>query len=257
MFTSYLRTKESFVDDVEFTNIILFGPENSGKYTQSLHIAEKFSNSHLKYSRKTEIDINNEKFYFNISDIHFEIDFELLGTNESTIWLEYITHIKCIIDTIKRGFVICKNFHCIKDELLSIFHTFMRDPRLKFIILTKHISYLPKCIKDKCAIYHLKSREIDSYSFQYIQVCNKIVDFIVLQDKNLAEMRELLYQLLTYNYDIHECVRYIFFELVRKKFIPKEEIRPKLEKMIPILKHYNTNYRPIYHLELLIMNFFM
>lgn len=257
MFTSYLRTKESFVDDVGFNNIIIFGPENSGKYTQSLHIAEKFSNSKLKYSRKTEIDINNEKFYFNISDIHFEIDFELLGTNESTIWLEYINHIKCIVDTIKRGFIICKNFHCIKDELLSIFHTFMRDPRLKFIILTKHISYLPKCIKDKCTIYNLKSRDIETYSFQYISVCNKIVDFIVLQDKNLAEMRELLYQLLTYNYDIHECVRYILFELIRKKLIPKEEIGPKMEKMIHILKHYNTNYRPIYHLELLIMNFFM
>ena len=257
MFTSYLRTRESFIDDVEFKNIIIFGPENSGKYTQSLHIAEKFSNSRLKYSRKTEIEVNNEKYYFSISDIHFEIDFELLGTNESTIWLEYITHIKCIIDTIQKGFIICKNFHCIKDELLSIFHTFMRDPRLKFIILTKHISYLPKCIKDKCVIYNLKSREIDSYSFQYIGVCNKIVEFIILQDKHLSELREMLYQLLTYNYDIHECVRYIFFELIRKQYITKESIRPKFDHMVTILKHYNTNYRPIYHLELLIMNFFM
>ena len=257
MFTSYLRTRESFIDDVEFKNIIIFGPENSGKYTQSLHIAEKFSNSRLKYSRKTEIEVNNEKYYFSISDIHFEIDFELLGTNESTIWIEFITHIKCIIDTIQKGFIICKNFHCIKDELLSIFHTFMRDPRLKFIILTKHISYLPKCIKDKCVIYNLKSREIDSYSFQYIGVCNKIVEFIILQDKHLSELREMLYQLLTYNYDIHECVRYIFFELIRKQYITKEFIRPKFDHMVTILKHYNTNYRPIYHLELLIMNFFM
>jgi hypothetical protein len=256
MFTSYLRTRETFVDDVNFTNIILFGPENSGKYTQALHIAEKFSNSKLKYNRKTEIEINNDKYYFSISDIHFEIDFELLGTNENTIWLEYITHIKCIVDTIKRGFIICKNFHCIKDELLSIFHTFMRDPRLKFIILTKHISYLPKCIKDKCVIYNLKGREIESYSFQYRPVCNKIVDFIIVEDKEFSELRELLYQLLTYNYDIHECVRYIFFELIRQKYISKEDISNKFDKMIHILKHYNTNYRPIYHLELLIMNFF-
>jgi hypothetical protein len=257
MFTSYLKPKESFVDDVGFTNIILFGPENSGKYTQALNIAEKYSNSKLKYSRKTEIDINGDKYYFNISDIHFEIDFELLGTNESTIWLEYIANIKCIIDTIQKGFIICKNFHCIKDELLSIFHTFMRDPRLKFIILTKHVSYLPKCIKDKCVIYNLKSRDIKSYSFQYITVCDKIVDFIQSEEKNLSELRELLYQLLTYNYDIHECIRYIFFELIRKRFIAKEFIRPKFEKIITTLKHYNTNYRPIYHLELLIMDFFI
>jgi hypothetical protein len=256
MFTNYLKSAEPFID-AQFTNTILFGPENSGKYTQALHIAEKYSNSNLKYSRKIEIDINSEKYYFNISDIHFEIDFELLGTTENVIWLEFITHIRCIVDTQQRGIVICKNFHCIKDELLSIFHTFMRDPRLKFILLTKHISYLPTCIKDKCVIYHLKTRGLDSYSLQYIGVCNQIVDYIIEQNKDVMELRELLYQLLTYNYDIHECVRYIYFELIRKEFIRRDMIQPTFTKMIRILKHYNTNYRPIYHLELLIFTLYL
>jgi len=256
MFTSYLKIREPFIKP-HFTNTILFGPENSGKYTQALHIAESNSPSKLKYSRKIEIDVNNEKYYFNISDVHFEIDFELLGTNENIIWLEFISQVKCIIDTQQRGFIICKNFHCIKDELLSIFHTFMRDPRLQFILLTKHVSYLPNSIKDKCTIYHLKCRGIETYSFQYIGACNKIIDYILLQNKDIMELREMLYQLLTYNYDIHECIRYIYFELIRHKFITRDLIHPSFEKIIHVLKHYNTNYRPIYHLELLILTLYL
>ena len=137
-----LRTPEKFINKLNKflfgkEHIILYGPENSGKYTQALHICEKFSKSKLKYSRKIEIELNNEKLYFNISDIHFEIDFELLGTNESAIWLEFILVVRSIIDTQKLGFLICKNIHCMKDDLMSIFHTFMRDSKLKFILLTK------------------------------------------------------------------------------------------------------------------------
>ena len=252
MFT--LKKPEPFIKKVKFANIILFGPENSGKYTQSLNIAKIFSKSELRYSRKIEIEVNSEKYYFNISDIHFEIDFELLGTNENAIWLEFITTVKSIIDTTKKGIVICKNTHCMKDELMSIFHTFMRDPRLKFILLTKHTSYFPNTIKEKCIIYNLKKRDIPSYSQQYKGDCNKIVEFVNLQNKDLFLLRELLYQLLTYNYDIHECMRYIFFELIKCKFITNPSLA--FEKIIPILKQYNTNYRPIYHLELFILTLY-
>jgi hypothetical protein len=101
-YTNYFKTPEPFVKKVKKfihnpEHIILYGPENSGKYTQALHIINQFSKSNLKYSRKIELEINNEKYYFNISDIHFEIDFELLGTNETTIWFEFILAITSII----------------------------------------------------------------------------------------------------------------------------------------------------------------
>ena len=253
MFTTYLKKPESFIKKIKHTNIILFGPENSGKYTQALHIVELFSKSKLNYSRKIEIEVNSDKYYFNISDVHFEIDFELLGTNESAIWLEFILVVRSIIDTQKLGFLICKNIHCMKDDLLSIFHTFMRDSKLKFILLTKHISYLPNTIKEKCIVYNLKQRNIPSYSHQYKEDCNKIVEFVYTQQKDLFLLRELLYHLLTYNYDIHECLRYIYFELLKLKHI---SLNKSFESSIQILKHYNTNYRPIYHLELFILSLY-
>ena len=236
-------------------HLILYGPENSGKYTQALHLCEMFSKSKLKYSRKIEIELNNEKLYFNISDIHFEVDFELLGTNQVNIWIEYINSISSIIETQGNSILICKNCHFIKDELLSIFHTFMRDPKLKIILCTKYLSYLPHQLKEKCIIHNFKKLpNTISYSLQYIDKCNKIVEFILVQSVDLSLLRELIYNLFTYNFDIHECVIYIIFELIKKDYIKQEQLSTIFKNSIESLKYYNTNYRPIYHLELFILD---
>ena len=258
-YINYLKKPEMFVKKLknfmsETQHLILVGPENSGKYTQALHIIELFSKSKLKYSRKIEIELNNEKYYFNISDIHFEIDFELLGTNESTLWLEFLSTVNSIIDIQKKGIILCKNFHCMKDELLVIFNTFMRDPRLKFILCTKHVSYFPNQLKEKCIIYNLKHRNLPSYSQQYKIYCDQIIQFIITQNNDMFQMRELLYLLLTYNCDIHESLKYIYFELIKKKYINVSQINESFTNMIAHLKGYNTNYRPIYHLELIILD---
>ena len=259
-YIQYLKTPSSFVkllknflykDD----HIILYGPENSGKYTQALHIAELFSKSKLKYHRKIDIDVNNEKYYFNISDIHFDIDFELLGTNQFNIWLEFIQTISSIVDTQGPRILICKNTHFIKDELLTIFHTFMRDTKLKIILCTKHLSYLPNQVKEKCLVYNLKQlSNIVPYSLQYKSHCNKLVEFVYNQSTDLFLLRDLLYYLLTYNFDIHECLMYIMFELINKEYIHKIHLNYIFKKTIETLKYYNTNYRPIYHLELYILD---
>lgn len=249
---SFIKKMKSFIHNKE--HIILYGPENSGKYTQALHIVELFSKSKLNYSRKLEIEINNEKYYFNISDIHFEIDFELLGTNQFNIWIEFIQALSSIIDVQGISILICKNAHYIKDELLTIFHTFMRDSKLKIILCTKNISYFPKQLKSKCIIYNLKQiNNIQSYSSQYVNKCNEIVDFIINQSIDLSLLRELLYYLLTYNFDIHECLRYIMVQLIKKEYINITQLNTIFKKSIEILKYYNTNYRPIYHLELFIL----
>ena len=255
-----LRTPEKFINKLNKflfgkEHIILYGPENSGKYTQALHICEKFSKSKLKYSRKIEIELNNEKLYFNISDIHFEIDFELLGTNQINIWIEFINSVSSIIETQGHSILICKNCHFIKDDLLCIFHTFMRDPKLKLILCTKHISYLPLQLKEKCSIFTLqKIPNIISYSLQYTEKCNKIVDFILCQSIDLSLLRELIYNLFTYNFDIHECLIYIIFKLIKNEYIKTEDISNIFKKSIETLKYYNTNYRPIYHLELFLLD---
>ena len=158
-------------------NIILFGGENSNKTTHALNLIRPYSPSGLKYKRKIEIDVNGENYYFTVSDIHFEIDFELLGTNESSIWSEFINHVYFIIETkMNHGILLCKNIHTMKDELLQIFYTFVRNKKIRFIFTTKHVSFLPCTLKDKCRIIHLKKGI--NYSTQYISHCQMIIEFI-------------------------------------------------------------------------------
>ena len=181
-------------------NTIIFGGENSNKTTAALNIIRAYSPSNLKYKRKIELEVNGENYYFNISDVHFEIDFELLGTNETSIWNEFIIHVLSIIETKLsklNHFILCKNIHTMKDELLQIFYTFIRNKNISFIFTTQHVSFLPYTLKSKCNIIHLKKE--NDYSTQYISYCNEIIEFVKQKKDDLFLLRELLYNLLTYN----------------------------------------------------------
>ena len=50
--------------------------------------------SKLKYSRNININLQKEDIFFHMSDIHFEIDFELLGPKQYNIWLEFFSLFK-------------------------------------------------------------------------------------------------------------------------------------------------------------------
>jgi len=225
-------------------SIILYGPENSSKYKTAYEILLPYSRSGLKYKRKIEITLKNEIFYYNNSDVHLEIDFELLGTNETGLWNEFINHATAIAQSQHDFMVIlCRNFHLIDQDLLSIFYTFMRNPKLKFIFCTRYISFLPSSIKDICKIIALKKVGNEIYGNQYKPECDKIIEFIQSGD-DLFLLRDSIYQLLTYNYDIHLCLQYIYFEILKTK-----RLSLTMEQLLPIVEKYNTKYRSIYHLE--------
>ena len=225
-------------------SIILYGPENSSKYKRANEILLPYSKSGLKYKRKIEITLNNEIYYYNISDIHIEIDFELLGTNEHSLWYEFMNHVTAIVQTqLDFSVILCRNFHMIDHELLSIFYTFMRNPKIKFILCTRNISFLPKNLKEICKIISLKKVGNDIYGNQYKVYCDKIIEFIQTGD-DLFLLREFIYQLFTYNYDIHLCLQYIYFEILKTG-----RLNLSIQELIPIMEKYNTKYRSIYHLE--------
>lgn len=224
-------------------SILLYGPENSSKYKKAMELILPYSRSGLKYKRKIEITLNGDIYYYNISDVHFEIDFELLGTNEHGLWYEFMNQITTIVQSMELGIVLCRNFHMIDTELLVLFHTFMRNPKIHFILCTRYISFIPRHVKEICQIYTLKKEGNELYGNQYKTYCDKIVEFIKTGD-DLFLLRELIYQLFTYNYDIHMCLQYIHFEILRQARLPLTTM-----DLVPIVEKYNTKYRSIYHLE--------
>jgi hypothetical protein len=64
-----------------------------------------------------------------------------------------------------------------------------------------------------------------------------------------AQLRELLYDILIYDFDINECAWHLISELKKKHIIPDENISTVLIQTHKFLQYYNNNYRPIYHLE--------
>jgi len=272
----------------EFKNLIFYGPEGVGKYTQSLRALLRYSPSKLKYEKKISISHPSNKqqnFNFKISDIHFEIDMALLGCNSKILWNEiYNTICDIIASKIDHvGVILCKNFSSIHSDLLESFYSYMQNIKsqsidLKYIILTEQISFIPTNIISCCEIIPVARPTKTNYKkisanklscdiininnikalhtgiTQLIQphkiICDKIFDDIInIQQLKFSTFRDKLYDIFIYNLNIYECVWYIITKLFNEKHIPSIHLSNVLIKTYTFLKYYNNNYRPIYHLE--------
>ena len=120
-----------------------------------------------------------------------------------------------------------------------------------------------------------KKNEFQSQSLSYLsedifnKVCDQIIDKIIqipVQDtaKWFASFRDALYSILICNLDASECICYIlqYFICNPPKTSPFSSSAPGLsatsvanlmQKMYPFLLYYNNNFRPIYHLEIILI----
>ncbi len=81
-------------------------------------------------------------------------------------------------------------------------------------------------------------------------VCNNIINCCInKQNINYNQLRELLYDILTYNLDIPECLWYILSYFINNDIIHIDNLSFIIDKLFLFFKYYNNNYRPIYHLE--------
>tara|TARA_B110000503_G_scaffold138283_1_gene224194 strand:- start:531 stop:1616 length:1086 start_codon:yes stop_codon:yes gene_type:complete len=81
-------------------------------------------------------------------------------------------------------------------------------------------------------------------------VCNQIIsDICTIENSKFIELREGLYNILTYNLDVTECIWYIITHFINTGDLTGKPLSDTLERMYTFLKYYNNNYRPIYHLE--------
>jgi len=276
----------------ELPNLIFYGPPGVGKYTQTLLSIEKYSPSKLKYERKININVQKKMQYsFKISDIHFEIDMGLLGCNARILWNDIYHHILDILSTRpdNSGIIICKNFHNIHSELLDVFYSYMENLNhvninLKYILISEQIGFLPYNILYSCKTIHvprptksnynkivensIKKKE-DLKSITNIKdmksdikqllnsheiLCKRIIlQLIDYQNINLMLLRDNLYNIFIYQLDITVCVFFIIEYFINNGQLNKTNIVFIFNKIVPFLKYYNNNYRPIYHLESFIL----
>lgn len=271
----------------DLKNVIFYGPNGTGKYTQALKSIRKYSPTDLKYEKKISLTYNKNQYFFKISDIHYEVDMSQLGCNSKLLWHEIYQQIVDIISAKqeKYGIILCKGYQEIHNELLDNFYSYMQKNNssnidVKFFIITKSISFIPDNILNCCQVINIsrpskarynKMLNVKLTNTQSIEtisnikllysrnddlmvphriICNKILKSVrVIDNLNMLQFRETLYDIFIYDLDITECVWYILSSLIQTKHITNINLSEIMIRTHSFFKYYNNNYRPIYHLE--------
>jgi len=269
-------------------NLIFYGPTGVGKYTQVLNYIKSYSDSSLKYERKISFNFQNKRdFLIKLSDIHFEIDMELLGCNAKLLWNDIYNHILDILSARQNriGIIVCKNFHKIHSELLDIFYSYLqtlthKNINLHYIFITESISFIPDNILHRCKIIPVKRpvkntykkcigktidksiklnqivniKDLHTKNTQLMEpqklITNKLIHSLEnFKDLNFIQFRDNIYNIFIYHLDITICLKDIITHFIVHKKINKNTITDIYFEFYNFLKLYNNNYRPIYHLE--------
>lgn len=262
------------------TNLLVYGPPGSGKYNQALYYLKQFSPSKLKYESKVNLVYNKEILSYRISDIHIEIDIELLGCQAKSLWNTIYLFINNMTFLHNELFILCKNFDHINDDLYDIFDCYMqknyyKETKIHYILITKNISHLHDKILNKCQVLHVprpkktviqqvikvKYKEYDSLielKYDKIEYGKNTIDAIckIIINKHtvLKDIREKLYDLLTYNICLWKLIHQIIEQLYKAELLTNDNCVEVYALIFKTMKLYNNNYREIFHLESLVVN---
>lgn len=274
----------------DVNHMILNGPSGVGKYTQALALISRYSKSKLKYERKAIICQNKDQYYYKLSDIHIEIDMEMLGPSAKTLWLEIMNQLYGIINSLnkKEFIVLCKNFDKTRDELMDIFYGYLNNStnniNLKFFLVVENLSVLPEAILNIALILPIKRPSATNYKKiiqtkkgltksdtkqilnikDFIsenmtqshnkQIVSEIIDTITnYETLDIKVLRNNIYNIFTYNLCVKTCIKDIVFGVLKVFQLSNKHIKKIFLETNNFYKLYNNNYRPIYHIENLIL----
>ena len=160
----------------DIDNIIFYGPSECFKYKAALKIIQNYSASSLRYEKKLLLNLQKTDFFFKISDIHYEINIELLYYNTKYLWHEIFNYITNIIQCSKKkfGIILLKNFEKINNDLIDIIYNYMqkiidRNITIRFFIITNCITFIPKPILNICKIKYFTKLSDNNL----LKLCNK------------------------------------------------------------------------------------
>lgn len=244
-FNEIIDNYKSKLDDVVFPdNIIIYSGNDDINYKESLHIIKKYSNSNLNYDKKIIVEFNNNEYIYRISDVHIEIDFIFLGCIAKGLWDKIFEQIQLISNLKKNFFILCKNFSNINNDLLDIFYVYLNNSNIRYIFLTNTISMIPDSILNCSNIIRLKNKKNTLILNESLENMKSI-----LENKNISEIRNLLYDLLIYQIDTYAFLYEILNYSFNNYTISDEKKLELLNNLSTSLKYFNNNYRSIYHLE--------
>lgn len=232
---------------------IIYGPKGSGKYTKALELINCSS-----FTRSLKLPFQKTELVFTASDLHYEIDVSQLGCNSTAIWNLFYNQVVDIVSTKKTCTILCLQFQDVSPELLDNI-TFHKN--ITYIFLTTNYSFIPTGLAQKCVLVRVAKQSpnyITTIKYAgctninvhnpHLIICDKIIDEL---GKPISSLRDHIYEMLTYNINVHDCITYIVQQLIIKGLISVDN--DEMWKLICLfLKQYHNNFRPIYHIECLL-----
>lgn len=270
------------IQQLDFGNIVFYGPPGVGKYSLILKYIRKYSDSKLKYCRKITITFDTKTYQIQMSDVHYEIDMAIFTYNSKLLWHEIYQQLVDIITTKgKPGIILCKNFHEINNEMLDNFYNYMQHPLITFIIMTEHVSFIPDNIIQRCAMVYVPRPTKEQYEKvctlptplsemtkdeedmstiinikcpsmtpSHIPICNQIIKYMEdTTNFDYFTFRNHIYTLLVYNIDVYSSVWYILNHFIKTRNFTGTVVTDVIEHLIKFLHLYNNNHHNIYHIE--------
>jgi hypothetical protein len=159
---------------------------------------------------------------------------------------------KCLFPTVTTGgTVLLKKSGKLSSSIVSVGSTALTPPTLTDVIKetpNRLTSKFP--LETITNIKALKSNMTD-LTEPHENICNCIVEIILSPEAQLKYdgLRERLYDLLTYDINIQECVWFILRRLITNGSLLPEMMDDIMIQIYTFFQYFNNNYRPIYHLE--------
>lgn len=158
---------------------------------------------------------------------------------------------KCLFPTATIGGTALKKSGKLSSSIVSVGSTALTAPTLTDVIKetpNRLTSKFP--LETITNIKALKSNMTD-LTEPHENICNCIVEIILSPEAQLKYdgLRERLYDLLTYDINIQECVWFILRRLITNGSLLPEMMDDIMMQIYTFFQYFNNNYRPIYHLE--------
>ena len=265
-------------------NLIVYGRGSIGKYYLAMDMIRAFSPLDLHYEKMMPIQYNKKTYNVRISDVHFEIDMQMLGTNSRLIWQNIFAAVLDIVEAAmtkaRARFIMLKNFQDVSSEMYELLLCYIGDRITKpaniyYVVITEGVSFIHNellekftvvqvpvpsegalaCMNEGAAagVWRRPSAAEARYAHEDLIFGSlaRCVDGFAA-DRCVA-LRNIIYDVLIYNIPPAK----VLFRLMRHMMAGKAAARVDRAffRLPHMMAEYNNNYRPIIHLERIIIYF--
>ena len=199
----------------------------------------------------------NDKFGIIICKYFSEINSELLEIFYSYMQTNFLNHINL------KFILITENYSFIPDNIINRSKTIKLARPCKSAY-KKSFKYELKSNQKVSDIINLKNIEKNGFRLKsnkinldfnkYDKLRNKLLKQVIeIKNIDFLEFREIIYDLLIYDLSVDTILYLIISDLINLKKLDEEKISKLLLYLYDFFKLYNNNYRPIYHLEKILL----